>query len=128
MAPNGSHHFILSIVSFVMKPELVVPRAIRDAFASLYEPESLRLLADLYWTTSLLVGSILMVSGAGYGAYVLLGRPDPVISNVIIGSGTGGFSRTKLKDLIVAYEARRARFESIKRTPPTIASPDSVAR
>ena len=98
---------------------------LRELWEFRHEPEHLRRLADLYWSTLLVLSAGTIVAGGLYGGaqfFAALGgggqtaAPSSGDRDVLLNSA-------HLKETLEGFAARRADYELFKKSPPPIADP-----
>ena len=88
-------------------------QSLRDAYASMHEPESARRVADVYWMVVVCLGTLLMLGAVGYGMWLFFVEPSRAASAVTIGAGGEGFDKTQLQKAVEVLQARRDEFEAL---------------
>ncbi|MBI5456266.1 hypothetical protein HY969_00845 [Candidatus Kaiserbacteria bacterium] len=86
---------------------------LRDAYASMHEPESLRRLADFYWHVVVIVGTLLMLGSVGYGMWLFFVEPTRAESSVTVGARSEVFDRAELQKAVQALEKRQENFDAL---------------
>ena len=112
MARNGSHTPYYYLSNWHMTKG-IQQKTIREAYASMHEPESVRRIADIYWTVLVWIGTVLMLGSVGYGMWLFFVEPTREASEVTIGVGGSGFDRAQLQKAVDALQKRRDEFESL---------------
>ncbi len=100
--------------------------SIRDTWQYRHEPEKLRLLADVYWRALLVVASLVFVSLVSYGGMKFYTLFDEGEETPLLSGGSSGIlllDPGALKATLEGFEARRTRYEFLKKNPPRIADP-----
>ena len=87
--------------------------SIREAYSSSHEPESMRRLADVYWTIVVCIGTLLMLGSVGYGMWQFFVPPSRVESGATLGVRNEGFDKAELKKAVAALQQRRDEFEAL---------------
>lgn len=90
-------------------------QSLREAYTSMHEPESVRRLADAYWVSLVVVGTLLMLGSVGYGMWQFFVPPHRQESGVTVGAGSEGFGKAELQKALEALQERREEFESLLR-------------
>lgn len=98
---------------------------VRDLYAARYEPEGVRMLADIYWRSLLSVASLVIVCALAWGIVDLLGVLDTLAAAPDTSpTPPAAFNRVTLKNLVQGFQARQAEFETLGTTPlPRVTDP-----
>lgn len=89
-----------------------------------HEPEHFRRLADFYWRALLLIAAVAILGAVSYGTMKFIGAFEGEES--LLGESSGGIPLLNQRDLqavLEAFDARAARYESLKSAPPQITDP-----
>ncbi|MBI4133276.1 hypothetical protein HY478_01550 [Candidatus Uhrbacteria bacterium] len=96
----------------------------RDTWQYRHEPEQLRILTDTYWRAILLVAFFVTLGVALYSGTklytFLLAEQDSVFPSR---GGGASLNRSELQGVLEMFEARRERYEFLKKNPPKISDP-----
>lgn len=101
--------------------------SIRDAYAHRHKPESMRVLADVYWRVLLSVALIILLLALGTGFVELstvIGDSNsaPAQSTSIV-QPVPKLSRSQLQNTLDAFGEREARFNALQTAPQKISDP-----
>ncbi|MDE1925024.1 MAG: hypothetical protein KGH79_02505 [Patescibacteria group bacterium] len=90
---------------------------VRDAYASRFEPEGVRPLADIYWRTLLVLAVTLVLCAVLYGIWDLFGVLDALASVPDTSPPPpAALNRTTLETVVQGFQTRQTRFNDFGST------------
>jgi hypothetical protein len=99
-------------------------RRIRDLYGYRFEPERLRILADVYWRTTLLFACALSAGMFAYGVWILTDVLKQAEGGATLSTkSTLPLDRTKLREALGAFGARAERMETAVKDLGPVADP-----
>ena len=99
------------------------PRA-KSLWQNRHEPEHLRVLADAYWNTLLLVTALIVIGAALYGGLKLYILMRPSENNIVLSRGGGAvLNRQDLQATLDGFAKRKEQYDFLKKNRPPIADP-----
>ncbi len=109
-----------------MNPESHGKQSVRDMYSYRHRPENMHAFANLYWRTLLYIASAVTLLAIGFGIWEL----SSVLQDLGSSAGAGNsvqpiptLDRAQLKNTLQGFQAREARFESLKISVPDFADP-----
>ena len=109
-----------------MSTELNIKQNAREMYSYRHTPENMRVFADFYWRVLLCAASIAVLLSASLGIFEL----SSILQGFGSGAGAGGIvqpvptlGRTQLKNALENFQAREARFESLKTSASKFTDP-----
>ena len=109
-----------------MKTESHTNKGIREMYAYRHRPENMGAFADFYWRTLLCAAFLTVVLSIGFGIVEL----SSMLRDFGSGADAGGITqpvpalnRAQLKSALENFQAREARFESLKMSAPEFTDP-----
>ena len=109
-----------------MKAESRIKQSVREMYSYRHRPENMHAFADFYWRVLLYIASVAALLAIGFGIFEL----SSVLQDFGSGAGAGGIAqpvpalnRAQLKSALENFQAREARFESLKMSAPEFTDP-----
>lgn len=98
---------------------------IMNAYSNRHEPESVRILAVYVWRATVVMSAAIILFGVVQAGIHLSSANATIaeMSNAEVQEPSLPLDRTALDALLLAFEARRVRFESLKTASSTVADP-----
>jgi hypothetical protein len=102
-----------------------IPARVRNTYASRFEPEGVRPLADTYWRVLIVTAISLLILASVFGLWKLFGVVDTLSSlSDTSPPPPAAFSRAALHNVATGFDARQVRLEAFVTTaPPAIPDP-----
>ena len=88
-------------------------KSLREAYASLHEPESMQRLAEVYWIFIVCVGTLAIFGSVGYGMWQLFMPPQREVSDAVVGGRAAVFDKTELQKAVQELQKRQDEFNEL---------------
>ena len=102
-----------------------IRETVRDMYATRYEPEGVRVLADIYWKSLLATACLVAVLAFVWGVFDLFGVLDTLAAAPDTSpTPAAAFNRGTLKNLVQEFQDHQSQFNALGAEPlPSISDP-----